>query len=281
MVPSKLIWWHSNLPSMRLEDTDDFRAAFLLTVVLVIDFLIILSLLLASEYFSAKEVLRVMDVLPIRLLRTERRLSLQPVGVPGLSLMRWEGSLSDPSCTWAESSTSSSLGSSLKMTVVLAAFPVFSLGAASLSPASSASGVWGTVNSEAAGTGGNLATLLSLGEPSSELKKMVAKSFSAGLDALFWRCISVLTWSLTSASAKGTFPSTCWTGGVSGQTSELLADVAAWDLVTRWGGENSLASALISSRFSLFRSRWEYRVAGTSLRLLFLLLDNLTIETVH
>lgn len=71
---------------------DVFRAAVFLPTALATDARIMLCLLLAREYFSAREVLRLREVFPIRLRRTERRLSLEPVGVAGLFLRGWEGS---------------------------------------------------------------------------------------------------------------------------------------------------------------------------------------------
>lgn len=114
---------------MELEDTDNFWGTLCLIAVLVIDFQIVLSLLWASEYFSVSEVLWIVQSLPIKLLCTVWWLTLQVACRSfWLTVVHWEGSLSSPLlcfCTWAESCTSSSPGSSLKTTVVSTAFAVF------------------------------------------------------------------------------------------------------------------------------------------------------------
>lgn len=288
---NKLIWWHPNLPFMPLEDTDSFWGALLLTAVLALDFRTRLSLFQAREYFSASEVLEVREVLPSRLLRTERRLFREPLGVSGLSLTHWAGSLSAPSlcsCTWAETSISSSLGSSLKMTEASAeasaAFAVSSFDTVLLFPASFALGVGGTSSSGDAGPGCGWGTLLCSGWSALGLNRMLAEGFSAGLEALFWMCSSALLRSLRPISTTGMIPAPRWSGG----NSEHLVGAAALELVscqeTVWADEKleaSLTSVLSGSTFSLFWSRWEDRLEGTSLRLLVLLLDNLTTETAR
>lgn len=133
-----------------------------------------------------------------------------------------------------------------------------------------ASGVQGTTSSGAVGTSGDLGTSCSLGEPFSELVGSTSASFAL----LPWRGTAVPAWS---ASTQGSFPAACGAGGVSGTTLKALAEAAARDRVTRCGGEFSLASALLSSRFSLF---WSLREARTTLMLLFLLLERLMTGTV-
>lgn len=212
--------------------TDDCRIDSSLDAVLLLHFNTICSLFVLSEYLWASEALELVEALPIRLRRTERRLLLGTVGVCGASFKFKMALGSDSglsSCCCGHNFPA--LGFSFSIVLETETFAIFNLHAAR--PASFfifSSGVSWIVITDVSDKGSDLLT--------GEEDKVWLKATFAIWGGVFSICNSALRLSLPLIPTSGILPlAKSITGFLTAETERDMEDLAACDLVTRTQGE--------------------------------------------